>query len=89
VPCYLDTEVLEAFMDAAASEPSVLEVLLGPGDPDARLAGPELVVRLRLTTGLDRAALDELLARLQGRWAQSELIAARVDSLIVKLSSSS
>ncbi len=86
VPSYLDARVLDAFMDAAAAEPSVLAVLLAPGDPDARLAGPELVVQLTLATGLDRASLDGLLARLQKRWAGSELIAERVDSLSVKLS---
>jgi hypothetical protein len=85
VPSYLDPEVLDELMDAAAAESTVLAVLLAPGDPDARLAGPELVVQLTLATGLDRLALDGLLARLQARWAASEVIAQRVDSLSVKL----
>lgn len=84
-PSYLDTAVLQAFMDAAAPEPTVQAVLLAPGDPTARLAGPELVVQLQLVGGLDRAALDAVLDRLQRRWAVSELIAARVDSLKVQL----
>jgi hypothetical protein len=86
VPSYLDPRVLDAFMDAAAAEPSVIAVFLAPGDPDARLAGPELVVQLRLAAGLDRMSLDGMLARLQERWAESEVIADRVDSLSVKLS---
>ena len=85
LPSYLDPEVLNAFLDATALEPTILAVLLAPGDPDARLAGPELVVQLNLQPGLDRASLDALLARLQQRWAASDLIAARVDSLTVKL----
>lgn len=85
VPSYLDTEVLTAVMDAAEHEPAVVAVQLAPGDPAARLAGPELIVQLSLASGLDQPALDALLARLQQRWAASELIATRVDSLTVKL----
>lgn len=85
IPSYLDPEVLRAFMDAAAPEPAVLAITLAPGDPTGRLAGPELVVRLGLTEGLDRESLDDIVARLQGRWAASEVIATRVDSLRVQL----
>ncbi|TAL43957.1 MAG: SseB family protein [Salinibacterium sp.] len=85
-PSYRDPEIFTAFVDAASPEPSVLSVHLTAGDPRARLAGPELIVHLSLASGLDQPALDALLARLQVRWAHSELIAARVDSLGVKLS---
>ena len=88
-PSYLDPEVLQAFMDAAAPEPTVQAVYLSPGDPTARLAGPELVVQLELAKGLDRSALDAVVQRMQQRWATSELIAERVDSLKVQLVSSS
>lgn len=84
-PSYLDPAVLEAFMAAAAPEPAVTAVELAPGDPTARLAGPELVVRLTLTAGLDRVALDAVVGRLQDRWAVSPTIAERVDSLRVQL----
>lgn len=86
-PSYADTDVLTAFMDAAAPEPAVAAVQLAPGDPGSRLAGPELVVQLTLAPGLDRDALDAVLARLQERWAASEVIAERVDSLRVVLAS--
>jgi hypothetical protein len=86
-PSYLDTEVLDEFLHAAAPEPAVSSVELAPGDPDARLAGPELIVRLGLLPGLDQQALDALLARLQERWSASELIALRVDSMRVGLTS--
>jgi hypothetical protein len=85
LPSYADTDVLTAFMDAAEPETSVLAVQLAPGDPGSRLAGPELIVQLTLTPGLDRAALDAVLARLQERWAASETIAERVDSMRVVL----
>ena len=84
-PSYLDREVLAAFMAAAEPEPAVLAVQLAPGDPGSRLAGPELLVQLSLAEGLDRAALDAIVARLQRRWAEDEVIAARVDSLRLQL----
>jgi len=85
LPSYLDPEVRTAFIDAAAPESVVRAVELAPGDPSGRLAGPELVVRLTLHDGLDRAGLDAVLERLQERWSASELIATRVDSLRVQL----
>jgi hypothetical protein len=87
VPSYLDPEVLAAFMTAAEPEPTVLAVQLAPGDPDARLAGPELVVHLTLAAGLDKPTLDGILERLQRRWGASGPIANRVDSLRVALRS--
>ena len=86
-PSYLDEEVLRAFMAGAEREEAVVAVRLAPGDPGARLTGPELIVRLSLLDGLDRAALDAVIGRLQGRWSKSEVIAARVDSLTVQLAS--
>ena len=85
VPCYADPEVLAEFEGAARGEASVRSVSLVDGDPDARLAGPELVVRLALAPGLSRAELDGVLARLQAAWSASEVIAQRVDSLRVQL----
>lgn len=85
VPCYLDERVLEAFLAASAGEPSVRAVQLAPGDPEARLAGPELVVQLALVPGLAREELDALLARLGDAWAASPVIAERVDSIAVRL----
>ena len=86
-PSYADTDVLSAFMDAAEPEPEIVAVQLAPGDPDSRLAGPELVVQLTLAPGLQRSELDSMLARVQERWASSDLIAARVDSMRVVLAS--
>lgn len=89
LPSYLDPTVLEAFMDAAAPESAITAVSLAPGDPGARLTGPELVVQLTIAPGLDREGLDALLARLQQRWSVSEVIAAQVDSLSVSVSAGS
>lgn len=85
LPSWADPEVLAAFRGSAAGEPAVSALDLAAGDPDARLAGPELVVALALRPGLDQCALDALLGRLQQRWSAEQLIADRVDSLAVKL----
>jgi hypothetical protein len=84
-PAYLDESVLEEFMAAASDEDAVVAIQLAPGDPDARLAGSELLVQLSLVDGLDQPQLDALLARLGARWSASDLISARVDSLAVRL----
>ncbi len=86
-PSFRDQVVLEEFLRLCAGEDSVNALQLAPADPNARLAGPELLVQLTLSPGLDREALDALLARLQERWATSEVIAERVDSLTLKLAS--
>ena len=84
-PSYLDDDVLGAFLDSADPEESVVAVQLAPGDPQARLAGAELLVHLSLTDGLDRGQLDALLGRLQERWTHSDVITQPVDSLRVQL----
>jgi hypothetical protein len=84
-PSYASQSVAQAFRDSIATELSVLAVRLAAGDPEARLAGPELVVRLELIDGLTQAELDATLARLAARWAASDAIATGVDSLRVQL----
>lgn len=82
-PSYLDTEVHRAFQ--AIEDNRVLTITLARGDPQARLAGPELLVQLVLVPELAQSELDQLLDSLQHRWASDEIIATRVDSLGVKL----
>lgn len=77
--------VREAFERSIGSELAVLDIELAPGDPLARLAGPELVVTLRLVDGLTREELDATTARLARRWAEDDAIATGVDSLAVRL----
>jgi hypothetical protein len=84
-PSYLDETVLAEFMAAADGEDAIVAIQLAPGDADARLAGPELLVQLSLIEGLDEIALAELLGREQEKWSASEIIAERVDSMTVKL----
>jgi len=88
-PCFRDEQVLDAFADAAADEPAVRSVALAAGDPQSRLAGPELVVQLALVNGLSKPELDGVVARMQEKWIASETIALRVDSMRVQLVSAS
>ena len=84
-PPFDSAEVRDAFERSIGTELAVLGVELEAGDPDARLAGPELVVRLTLVAGLTRAELDAVLQRLAARWAADDAIATLVDSLTVRL----
>ncbi|MCS5499470.1 SseB family protein [Cnuibacter physcomitrellae] len=84
-PAAESPEVLAAFRSSVAGEASVTAIALAAGDPDARLAAPEVVVELSLVPGLDAAALTALLGRLQGSWAADEVIAGAVDSMAVRL----
>lgn len=83
IPAWADAEVLAAFRASLAEEPSVLAVDLAAGDREARLLQPETEVILSLAPGLGRDALGGLVAAAQQRWAASEVIAERVDSLRV------
>jgi len=81
VPCFEDPAVLEAFLAASSDEPALAAMQLAPGDPEARLAGAELLVQLSVRDGLAKDELDAMLARLGERWAADTLIADRVDSI--------
>jgi len=85
MPSYADEAVLDAFLAAGAGEPSLRAIQLAPGDPDARLAGPELLVQLSVRAGLERDELDALLARLRAAWSVDAVIASRVDSIGVRV----
>ena len=66
---------------SSAGESALVAMQLAPGDPDARLAGAELLVQLSVQDGLDKTELDAMVARLGERWAADPLIADRVDSI--------
>lgn len=84
-PAWASPEVVQAFHESVGQELAVLDLSVGPGDPTARLRGPEVVVSLRLIDGLERTELDVVLQRLAQRWAADDRIAVLVDSLQVSL----
>ncbi|GAB3278673.1 SseB family protein [Microbacterium lacusdiani] len=86
-PSFADPDVFLGLQESIAGELAVLDLEVEPGDPTARLQGPELVVRLTLMSGLDRTELDAVLARLARRWSTDDRVATLVDSLAIKLAS--
>ena len=84
-PSFASPEVVAALNESVGGELAVIDLAVEAGDPDARLRGPELVVRLHLMQGLDQSELDAVLARLAKRWSADDRIAVLVDSLTVKL----
>jgi len=84
-PSFSDESVRHAFERSIEPELAVVTVRLRAGDPEAKLAGSELVVELGLLPGLTQQELDAVLARLAQRWAADETIATRVDLLAVSL----
>lgn len=84
-PSFLSPEVYTGLQESVAHELAVIDVAVEAGDADARLQGPELIVILELTDGLERETLDAVLARLAQRWAADDRIAVLADSLTVKL----
>jgi hypothetical protein len=85
LPSDRDPAVAAAFRTSIEPELGVHDVELVAGDPSARLAGEELVVRLALAAGLTQEELNAILSRLAQRWASDDVIATHVDSLRVQL----
>jgi hypothetical protein len=84
-PSFVSPEVFAGLQESIGGELAVIDLAVEAGDPDARLRGPELVVRLQLIHGLEQAELDAVLSRLATRWASDDRVAVLVDSLTVKL----
>lgn len=84
-PSFVSPEVFAGLQESIGGELAVIDLSVEAGDPDARLRGPELVVRLELIHGLEKEELDAVLSRLATRWAADDRIAVLVDSLTVKL----
>ncbi|MDY0909265.1 SseB family protein [Microbacterium sp. CFBP9034] len=84
-PSFTSPEVFAGLQQSIGGELAVIDLSVEPGDPDARLRGPELIVRLELIHGLEKEELDAVLSRLATRWAADHRIAVLVDSLTVKL----
>lgn len=84
-PSFASPEVFAGLHESIGGELAVIDLAVEAGDPDARLRGPELIVRLELIHGLEQAELDAVLSRLATRWASDDRVAVLVDSLTVKL----
>jgi len=70
---------------SVANESQVIDFELRSADPEAKLAGAELEVALKLVNGVSPADVRELLERVSKYWAESEEFALAVDSVSIKL----
>jgi hypothetical protein len=84
-PAELNQEVRAVVRGSVANESQVIDFELSSADPEAKLAGAELQVALKLVNGSSPADVRELLERVSKRWSESEVFASAVDSVSIKL----
>ena len=84
-PAELNPEVTGVVGQSVAGETQVVDFELRSADPEAKLAGAELEVALKLVNGVSPADVRELLERVSKYWAESEEFALAVDSVSIKL----
>jgi len=84
-PAELNQEVRAVVGESVANESQVIDFELSSADPEAKLAGAELQVALKLVNGSSPADVRELLERVSKRWSESEAFASAVDSVSIKL----
>lgn len=80
-PPQLDEQVIVAFKSGIENEEKIQEILISSLDPMSRLAGPEIKVELKVSVGLDKEQLEQVLHRVTQTWAASNVIASSVDSM--------
>jgi hypothetical protein len=85
VPVHVDDAVREAVAVVITSDARIHDFALATADADARGLGHDLIIRLQLEHGLSPDHVTQLLADFSGRLSDSELLAERVDSLLVQL----
>lgn len=78
-------DVHQRFSASIEPEPDVFAFALAEGDPQSRLVAEELVVFLRIRTGLSQEQVVEILDRIANRWGTDEILAQCVDSMTVRL----
>ena len=84
-PAELNPLVQKVIAESISEERAVSEFELRSADPEARLAGAELEVAIRLFLGSSPKEVRELLERVSKRWAESDEFASAVDSVSIKL----
>jgi hypothetical protein len=86
VPPYSDPLVLQALQEALVGEELWFPRLsIRSGDITHSLSGPEVIVVLSATPGLDKKELHTRLAQVSVEWTKSSILTERVDGLGVKV----
>lgn len=84
----VDPVVKREIAKAIDAESIVENYAIQNGDPQARLTNAEVLVFLKLSASNHQPAsqeLHELVSRITKTWAESEIIASKVDSLAIKV----
>jgi hypothetical protein len=84
-PAELNPSVRGVIERSVASESQVVDFELRSADPEAKIAGAELEVALKLVNGSSPADVRQLLERISKYWAESQEFALAVDSVSIKL----
>ena len=84
-PAELNPAVRGVIEQSVASEGQVVDFELRSADPEAKLAGAELEVALKIVNGVSPADVRQLLERVSKYWSESEEFALAVDSVSIKL----
>jgi hypothetical protein len=84
-PAAEDPRVAAAVDRSIADELDVLAARVSPGDPEARLVAPEVVIALAVPHGLPADRVSEVLERLGRRWAEDPVLAESIDSIAVSV----
>ena len=79
------TEFVADTRDLLAGIDNLLEVGVGPGDPNATGDGPDVTLSLGLVDGLDADEVHTLITAVQDRVSGSDLFTSRVDALTLTL----
>jgi hypothetical protein len=85
LPPEKNEDVKKVVGDSMAGEKLVLNFELRSGDSKSLLKGAELEIVVRLEKGAAPESVRELIERLSQFWSRSELFAASVDSVAIKL----
>jgi hypothetical protein len=83
---YRDPLVLQALREALVGQESWFPRLsMRSGDITHSLSGPEVIVELSATPGLNKKELHSRLAQVSVKWTESSILTERVDGLGVKV----
>lgn len=81
----VNPEVEVVIAESVAGESVVIGFDLKSADPEARLAGPELQIELKISKGTAPEEARSMIERVSEFWSKSEVFASAVDSVSIKL----
>jgi hypothetical protein len=86
-PPYADPEVEAEVRDAVSRDARISGFTLDSGDPRATGFGHDLIIQVSLEPGLTPDQFTQLLADFSARIGESQVLAERVDNLLVQVKS--